>query len=302
MKIPAFQGKSDPEAYLKREKKMELVFDCHNYSELKKVKLAVIEFTDYAIVWWDQLCINRGRSGERPMETWDEMKRVMRRRFVPSHYYWDLYLKLQGLHQGNRSVDEYYKEMEMAMITANVEEDREATMARYLNGLNREIANTIELHHYVELEDLVHMAIKVERQLKRVSTRPRPFPQTSSAAPWRSNQPKKEENHSTSKAKPEPATITTVSQGKSAPTSTRNSEIRCFKCQGRWHIAGQCPNKRVMVIRENGEIESEEEAALEDMPPLEDAPIGNEEFEADQGEMLGLVARRALSLQAKEEE
>ena len=70
----------------------------------------------------------------------------------------------------------------MAMIRANVEEDREATMARFLNGLNREIANTIEIHHYVELEDLVHMAIKVERQLKRGSTRPKPAPQTYSSA------------------------------------------------------------------------------------------------------------------------
>lgn len=49
-KIPVFQGKSDPEACLEREKKMELVFDCHNYSKLKKVKLAAIEFTSYAIV------------------------------------------------------------------------------------------------------------------------------------------------------------------------------------------------------------------------------------------------------------
>ena len=55
MTIPQFQGKSDPEAYLEWEKKMELIFDCHNYSEEKKVKLAVIEFTDYTIVWWDQL-------------------------------------------------------------------------------------------------------------------------------------------------------------------------------------------------------------------------------------------------------
>ena len=44
------------------------------------------------------------------------------------------------------------------------------------------------------------------------------------------------------------------------------------------NVSGQCPNKRVMVIPENGEIESEDEAALEDMPPLEDAPIGNDEF------------------------
>jgi hypothetical protein len=31
MKIPSFQGRSDPEAYLEWEKKMEFVFDCHNY-------------------------------------------------------------------------------------------------------------------------------------------------------------------------------------------------------------------------------------------------------------------------------
>ena len=40
-------------------------------------------------------------------------------------------------------------------------------MVRFLAGLNREIANIVELQHYVELEDMVHMAMKVERQLKR---------------------------------------------------------------------------------------------------------------------------------------
>jgi hypothetical protein len=57
--------------------------------------------------------------------------------------------------------------MEVAMIRANVEEDRDATMARFLSGLNRDIANIVELQHYVEVEDMVHMAMTVERQLKR---------------------------------------------------------------------------------------------------------------------------------------
>ena len=48
------------------------------------------------------------------------------------------------------------------MIQANVKEDREAIMARFLNGLNRDIANVVELQHYVEVEGMVHMAIKVE--------------------------------------------------------------------------------------------------------------------------------------------
>jgi hypothetical protein len=42
--------------------------------------------------------------------------------------------------------------MEMTMILANVVEDREATLARFLNGLNRDITNVDEQHHYMELE------------------------------------------------------------------------------------------------------------------------------------------------------
>jgi hypothetical protein len=131
------------------------------------VKLVVIEFTDYALIWWDQNVISRRRSAERLVASWEEMKELMRRRFVPNHYYRDLYLKLQGLNQGSRSVDEYFKEMEIAIIRSNVIEDREATMARFLNVLNRDIANVVELQHCVELEDMVHMATKVERQIKR---------------------------------------------------------------------------------------------------------------------------------------
>jgi len=47
------------------------------------------------------------------------------------------------------------------MIRANVVEDREATLTRFLNGLNRDIANVVELQHYMELEDMVHMATKL---------------------------------------------------------------------------------------------------------------------------------------------
>ena len=148
------------------EKKVELIFDCHNYSEAKKLKLVVIEFTDYAIIWWDQLASSIRRNGERLVKIWGEMKALMRKRFIPSYYYRDLYKKTQSVTQGSKSVEDDHKEMEVAMIRANVEEDREAIMARFLNELNRDVANVVELQHYVELEDMVHMAIKVERQIK----------------------------------------------------------------------------------------------------------------------------------------
>jgi hypothetical protein len=96
-------------------------------------------------------------------------------------------MKLQDLNQGSRSVDEYFKKMEMAMIRANVIEDREATMARFLNWLNRDIANVVELQHYVELEDMVHMVMMLERQIKRRGSTRFQTNSTSSSSTWRQN-------------------------------------------------------------------------------------------------------------------
>uniref|UniRef100_A0A2N9I7U7 Integrase catalytic domain-containing protein n=1 Tax=Fagus sylvatica TaxID=28930 RepID=A0A2N9I7U7_FAGSY len=77
---------------------------------------------------------------------------------------------LQGGRDRRRREPRVENEYENERRWANVEEDREATMARFFSGLNRDIANVIELQHYVEIEDMVHMAMKVERQLKRKGT------------------------------------------------------------------------------------------------------------------------------------
>ncbi|KAE8676710.1 hypothetical protein F3Y22_tig00111582pilonHSYRG00743 [Hibiscus syriacus] len=129
--IPPFQGRTDPESYLDWVIKIEHIFECQNYTEQKKVRLAAMEFVDYALVWWDQLVSSIRRNGERPITTWEEMKAIMRK---------------------SKSVEDYFKEMEIAMIRANVDEDREATMARLLSGLNLDIANLVELQHYSKFD------------------------------------------------------------------------------------------------------------------------------------------------------
>jgi hypothetical protein len=147
LKIPAFKGKIDPEAYLDWKKKMEMIFDIHRYSK--------------------RLVVERKRNRERPISTWEELKTIMKKRYVPKHQYRELFNRLQMITQGNKSVEEYQKELEVAMIRDNVNEDEEVTMSRFLNGLNRDITNVEELQSYVELEELMHLAIKVEGQLKR---------------------------------------------------------------------------------------------------------------------------------------
>ncbi|XP_062173559.1 uncharacterized protein LOC133879023 [Alnus glutinosa] len=239
---------------------------------------------------------NRRRNHERPIETWGELKALMRRRFVPSHYYRDLYQKLQNLTQGSRSVEDYHKEMEVSMIRANVEEDREATMARFLSGLNRDIANVVELQHYVEVEDMVHMAMKVERQLKRKGA----ARYTSvSSTPWK---PQWDRNaQAIVKGKTEPPKGKDEGTSKNKPKvdfrPSRNRDIKCFKCLGSGHIASQCPNKRVMVLRDNGEVMTDSEDDSDEMPELVNASDDDGVEYPVEGE--SLVARRALNTQIK---
>lgn len=141
---------------------VDQIFDAHHYSKEKKVQLAGIEFTGYALIWWSQIF----RSRHRPT-TWRGMEEFMRRRFVPEHYKRDMYNKLQRLSQGNMSVDEYYKEMELLMIHIGTTEDPEATMARFFNGLNVEVQYRVEMVVYYNIQDLVHQAVRAEQQIKR---------------------------------------------------------------------------------------------------------------------------------------
>ena len=41
------------------------------------------------------------------------------------------------------------------------------------------------------------------------------------------------------------------------PPPNKSSSIKCFKCLGKDHIASQCPNKRTMIVLENGEVDNE---------------------------------------------
>ena len=85
---------------------------------------------------------------------------------MPAHYYRELHKRLLRLTQGSKSVEDYHQEMELLMIRLGLEKDVEVTMARFLAGMNTEIATEVELHHFMKMEDLVHKAIQVEKQFK----------------------------------------------------------------------------------------------------------------------------------------
>jgi hypothetical protein len=58
-KMPEFKGNNKTEEYFERERKVEMIFECQNHFEEKKMKLVAFEFIGYGKFWWDLLNKNR---------------------------------------------------------------------------------------------------------------------------------------------------------------------------------------------------------------------------------------------------
>ena len=97
--------------------------------------------------------------------SWYDLKACMHARFVPPPCRKELLLKLQRLHQGSRTVDEYFKDLETTLTKINMHDSEESKITRFVSGLKREIKDAVEFYEYSSLRMLVHLAIKVESHI-----------------------------------------------------------------------------------------------------------------------------------------
>ncbi|KAF8098496.1 hypothetical protein N665_0265s0007 [Sinapis alba] len=149
----------------------------------------------------------------------------------------------------------------------------------------------MELQEYATIEQMLHKAILIEQQVKRKSYSKPAITSKPTYAPKPSYQDKGKSSSTTHNAFKTDVPAR-VDKGKAVKTPGRARDIICFKCQGLGHYAKNFPNQRVMILMENGEVESEDEK--EDKEDL--GPIFDEEEESFDYPHHGplLVARKTL--------
>ena len=111
----------------------------------------------------------RVREVRRPIETWEKMKRELKRRFVSKNYRQDNYAKLYNFKQYNLSVEDYIREFEYLMLRCDIKEPEEQNIVRFLGGLKRELADAIRLQPFWTFNDVRKLAITIEHQRMKYS-------------------------------------------------------------------------------------------------------------------------------------
>ncbi|XP_024010649.1 uncharacterized protein LOC112086107 [Eutrema salsugineum] len=288
---PTFAGKVDPDANLEWERRMEYIFEYYGYNDQRRVALAAAQLTDHALSWWDRDVAERRRHRYEQISTWAAMRYNLRRRYVPPYFHRDLQKRFRKMVQGHKSVEEYFEEFETLRNKLEQEDTEENLMAQFLDGLHDRIARKVERQPYHDISELLHLAIQAEQHIKRktTATNRTKHNQTWSQQPPRTLDKGKavETNSKYQKPPADPFKSNRPDAGKVTSTS-RSRDIICFKCQGRGHMARDCPNQRAMIMTSNGEYESQDEQDEED-----DAELDTDIEYPDSGEML--VIRRALS-------
>ncbi|GJW38288.1 reverse transcriptase domain-containing protein [Tanacetum coccineum] len=80
--IPEFEGRLCPDDFLDWLRTVDCIFDLRDTPDPIKVKLVAIRLKKYASLWWDHVQNQRYREGKHRVESWDKMKRLMKKKFL----------------------------------------------------------------------------------------------------------------------------------------------------------------------------------------------------------------------------
>jgi len=254
VELPHFHGKEDVETYLDWEMKVEQLFACNRVSEEKKVPLATLSFQSNAVYWWTALKTKRHLHKDPPITYWNDLRGALRCRHIPSHDNRKFMDKVQRLHQRNLSVEEYWQKMVLYIKRAWINEENHTTISRFLSGLKLEIRNKVELLPYRNLNDLIQLSIKVEKQILRKQSSQK---QSSYSVFYDKDEFQRGKEHI------EETSLKLFQNLSEHISHTQAREIQCLECLGKGHLASHCSNERSMILRNKYENSIQEKETSE---------------------------------------
>ena len=240
----------DPEVYIEWEESLDRYFEFKETPLDRQYKLAKIKFTRLASIWLKGLQKQRRREDKPRINTWEKLKKHLRKKYVPLNFRQQLYLQWNNLTQGNKTVAEYVQEWERLSLLCDVHEIENMRIAKFLGGLREDIAEKMISTPNLTFTEMCSLAMNYERfaNRKKVSQSTPSYNKNLRAQPFKT--PNKTPN---TRRRKEPD-----SKGKSKKKEDLPLKgIVCFKCHGRGHYKSACLNARAFTMQEWRDINND---------------------------------------------
>lgn len=181
--------------------------------------------------------MQREKNGNLNLMDWDELKVIMREICVTKRFKQEQLTRLYNLRQGDRSMEEYYEEFQNLILHLDIVEPSNHCIAWLKGHFDYKVVSQLVVHKFDQIEDLVKVAIKVERNNYAKRT-----------FGWNKNN----DSYKSFEKKPtdrENQRYPPWVEGN--PSSTPNTKgIIYFKCQGWGYNTSEFPNQRIIVLVE----------------------------------------------------
>ena len=133
--VGVFLGNLKPDELIDQINELEEYFEYEDVRDPNRVKFAKAKLKGHAKIWWQEVQLERNRRENENITRWDRMVDKLKKQFILVDYELDLFKKMQGLKQAEKSVQEYTEEFYQLLVReGHIEENKEKD-ACYLSGL-----------------------------------------------------------------------------------------------------------------------------------------------------------------------
>ncbi|XP_024016125.1 uncharacterized protein LOC112089288 [Eutrema salsugineum] len=242
--LPDFHGSLAPEELLDWISNVEEILEFKQVPSNMQVPLVLTHFRGRASAWWQQIKEQRARAGKDRIASWDKLKRLLRKSFLPYNFARTMYTRLQNLHQGTRSVDEYAADFFTLLARNNVNETEEQMVSRFMGGLKQQLQLQLLQFNPSSVSEAHQRALLIEQSSR------------GSSASWSSARTRSS-GETSGGANTETGTSTTEAQriqelsGNVASRFPRPASSKCFNCGEVGHRQANCMKR---VFYSNDEV------------------------------------------------
>ena len=261
LELPEFTGSLKPDELLDWISSVEELLTFKQVPDVMRVPLVATRFKGRASAWWQQVKEQRARAGKERLNSWEKLKRMLRKSFLPYNYTRTVYNQLQNLRQGSKTVDDYASEFFTLLSRNTLLETHDQLVSRFIGGLRQQIQNNLLLFNPNSVSEAHQRAILIEQNIR-------------SQATWQSTGGRARTN---STAESATTTLDPLTKEKPAPVpdqaqrTARPATFKCFNCGEIGHRQNSCP-KRALIT--NDEPIYDEEEVLEDETEQENLSMG----------------------------